>query len=86
MGKYTRLPMDPAKRKKPEEIAAIPKDATYQKLTLQDPAKNNWFDVLDEEGRVLLRIGVFPQDKYHTEHGRIGLAYNSEDHQSTMHW
>jgi hypothetical protein len=33
-----------------------------------------------------MRISIAPLDAYHKEHGRIGLAYNSEDHEHTMHW
>lgn len=74
-----------ATRKKPEQLQPI-KDTPYKQLTLQDPLKVNWFDILDEDGCVLMRISIAPRDAYHKAHGRIGLAYNSEDHEHTMHW
>jgi hypothetical protein len=62
------------------------KQGSYEKIQIQDPTKFNWFDILDENGDVLLRVSVSPLDAYHLKRGRVGLAHNQRDVNSVFLW
>lgn len=58
-------------------MAKIPNDAYHETVRVEKPDCHLWIDVVDENGDLLMRVGVHPNDSYHKKHGRVSLAYQS---------